>query len=703
MNTTLGTQDQKLILVIDDDRSVRLLLRRVMEHEGYRVVDSADGEEGLAAFVQHEPAIVLVDGMMPIMDGFETCRQIKAMPRGEQTPILMITSLEDNASVDRAFEVGASDYVTKPIHWAVLRQRVRRLVRAREAEEVLRASEARHRSVVDTAFDAIITVSGDGRIQSFNRGAERTFGHTAAYAIGQSLQVLVPLHLHDEYHSAFAALLTGNTDMLGQTIEGVGQRADDTVFPLELVIARIQEEREVIFTGIVRDVTERKLFEAQLQHRAFHDPLTDLPNRVLFMDRLAQAVLRARREQRAVAVLFLDIDSFKFINDTLGHKAGDQLLVAVAHRLQSCIRGIDTVARMGGDEFTILLEEVSTVSSATYVAERIAEQMRTPFCIDGKDTSITTSVGIAFHTGHHEQPDDLLRSADVAMYEAKRAGKARFVVFDSSLDEHARERLTLETDLRLALEHDEFLLYYQPIVSVRSGQIGEFEALLRWQHPQRGLLAPGDFIALAEDTGLIIPVGRWVLREACRQMQAWHQQPRHGAPLVVAVNLSARQFRHATLLEDIAAILKETGLDPQFLKLEITESVVLDSVDSTLSTLRALKALGVQLAIDDFGTGYSSLNYLKQFPIDVIKIDRSFIQGLGETAQDTAMIAAMITLGHALGFQVLTEGVETSDQLAQLDTLQCDLAQGYLFARPLPAETVAEYLAHHCRQPISGP
>jgi diguanylate cyclase (GGDEF)-like protein len=443
---------------------------------------------------------------------------------------------------------------------------------------------------------------------------------------------------------------------------------------------------------IMRDITELKMLQEQLAHQAFHDSLTNLPNRALFMDRLPQALARSERRGDFVAVLFLDLDDFKVINDSLGHKAGDQMLIEVGHRLLSSVRAGDSVARLGGDEFTILLEDMADISEATMVAERIAEQLRAPFHLEGHEVFVTTSIGIATSTLGHNTPEALLRNADIAMYEAKAKGKAIYKVFDQSMNSRAWERLQLEIDLRRAIESEEFKVYYQPVVRLDTGQIAEVEALVRWDHPQRNLVAPMEFIPFAEETGLILPIGHWVLDEACKQVKAWQTQYPLDPPLMLSVNLSARQFKHHHLVEDIASALNKSGLEPHCLKLEITETAALDGVESTIATLHELKDLGIQLAIDDFGTGYSALSYLKRYTVDTLKLDRSFIKGLGRDPEDTAIVRAILAFAEALNLNVTAEGIETSEQCAYLKALGCQYGQGFYFSKPIPPEDVAALL-----------
>jgi diguanylate cyclase (GGDEF)-like protein len=418
---------------------------------------------------------------------------------------------------------------------------------------------------------------------------------------------------------------------------------------------------------------------------AFHDTLTGLPNRALLFDRMEHALLRSNRHRRPVGVLFVDLDHFQLVNDSLGHDAGDVLLQRVAERLQLAIGAGDTLARFGGDEFVVLLEEPADASEALAVANKLAAVLRTPIDVEGRSMVVEVSIGVALSGPGRDRPADLLRDADLALYRAKTGGKGRSALFEPGLATAAVQRLDLENDLRRALESQEFCLYYQPIVDLATEELVGWEALVRWQHPERGLMPPGEFIPIAEETGLIAPLGQWVLEEACRQARLWQRQ-HHARQLTMSVNLSGRQFQRASLVHDVQRALANADLDPHALKLEITESVVMQDVEVASATLDALAALGVRVAIDDFGTGYSSLAYLKRFPIETLKIDRSFVSGIVDDPQDAAIVRSVIALASSLNLTVTAEGIETSAQRIRLTELGCELGQGYLFGRPLPAE-----------------
>jgi len=436
--------------------------------------------------------------------------------------------------------------------------------------------------------------------------------------------------------------------------------------------------------GSQTNITDRRVAEAQLLHNAFHDALTGLPNRALFVDCLSRAVERGkRREDYLFAVLFLDLDRFKVVNDSLGHSIGDQLLIAIACRLEACLRPKDTAARLGGDEFTILLEDIEQVRDASRVAERIQEELTLPFELSGQEVFTTASIGIVLSTSGYDQPEDLLRDADIAMYRAKALGKARYEIFNPDMHTRAVARLQLETALRHAFERQELRIHYQPIVSLESGRLTGFEALVRWQHPERGLILPAEFIPIATETGLSISMDWWVLAQACRQIRVWQEQFPDNLPLTISVNLCSQHFSQPNLISHIDQILQETGLDAQSLKMEITENVIMENAESANITLEQLRSLGIELSIDDFGTGYSSLGRLHHFPINILKIDRSFVSSIGVDQGNLEITETILTLAQKLGLDVTAEGVETKEQLAQLRKLKCKYGQGYFFSQPL--------------------
>ncbi|HYY96234.1 MAG TPA: EAL domain-containing protein, partial [Pyrinomonadaceae bacterium] len=565
--------------------------------------------------------------------------------------------------------------------------KVSRLAERARSENALRESEERFRLLVEGVNDyAIIMLDPAGRVASWNAGAERIKGYSAEEIVGEHCSRFFPeedVRAGEPERELHLAAAEGRHEA-----EGWRVRKDGTRFWANVVMTALRDEAGGLrgFAKVTRDVTERKLIEERLLHDALHDGLTGLANRALFMDRLGQSVERAKRHRDySFAVFFLDLDRFKLVNDSLGHLAGDRLLVEVGRRLRSCLRAGDTVARLGGDEFTILLDDIKDAGDAVRMAERAQSKLSKPFDLDGHEVFVSASVGIALSAMDYSRPEDILRDANTAMHGAKSNGKASYQVFDATMHDRALAMLRLETDLRRAAERGEYRLHYQPIVSLASGRLTGFEALVRWQHPERGLLYPEEFLALAEETGLIIQIDRWVLREACRQIRAWQERFPSEPHLCVSVNLSARHFSAPNLLGHVEAVLQESGLDAGCLKLEITESVLMSEADAVTRTLAQLKALGIELQLDDFGTGYSSLSYLHRFPVGALKIDRAFVSRIGPSGANSEIARAIATMAHSLGMGVVGEGVETEEQLAELKAMGCECAQGNFFAEPLDA------------------
>jgi diguanylate cyclase (GGDEF)-like protein/PAS domain S-box-containing protein len=550
----------------------------------------------------------------------------------------------------------------------------------------LSESEERFRSLVQNASDIAILFDKDATILYASPSMKRVLGYDPSDLVGNSRWAFV--HPDDlEFVTAAWEASVASTEPAAP-IEYRVKHADGSWRWVEGVIGNLLDDPAV--EGVVlniRDVTERKTAEEAMLHQAFHDALTGLPNRALFLDRLGQALARRGRRGSLTAVLFLDLDRFKWINDSLGHAAGDQLVVQVAERLSDAIRPGDSVARFGGDEFVVLCDELDGDWEARAIAERLDNALHEHFCVEGRDITVTASIGIATNpSGSGATADSLLRDADAAMYRAKERGRNRIEAFQGGMRARAIERLEVESDLRRALERGELRVYYQPVVRLAGAAMVGVEALVRWQHPERGLVPPLEFIPVAEETGLIQPLGAFVLRESCRQVAEWNRANPDRVPLSVAVNLSARQMSAADLTRLVLTALNESGLEPGLLCLEITESVLMEDVTASRNVLQSLKELGVRLGIDDFGTGYSSLLYLRRFPVDVLKVDRSFVSGLGENSEDGAIVSGVLGLAHALGVGAIAEGVEQPEQADRLAALGCELAQGFLWSKPLPAE-----------------
>ncbi len=556
----------------------------------------------------------------------------------------------------------------------------------RRAEEALRESEVRFRGAFDHAAVGMALLAPEGGWLQVNPAFCALVGYTADELRATTFQALTHPDDLDAGLEYARQLLDGECETYQMEKRYVHRRGHSIWALVSASLVPDGAGRPLYFIAQAQDITARKNVESQLRHQATHDPLTDLPNRTLFLERLRRALTPPNRREGAVAVLFLDLDRFKVVNDSLGHEVGDQFLVQVGARLRRCLRARDVLARFGGDEFTILLRHVQDAGEVTAVAERLGAALQAPIVVDGRELTTTASIGIVLHAPDGASAETILRDADIAMYIAKARGPGRYAVFDPGMSTAAVVRLELEQDLRRALERGELRLRYQPKVELKTGRVAGFEALVRWEHPERGLVPAAEFIPLAEETGLIMPLGRWVLEEACEQARAWREGAGVQPVPLMCVNLSAAEFGHPTLTEDVAAILDRHALPPGSLELEITESVVMADAAAATTTLQRLKNLGVGLAIDDFGTGYSSLAYLKRFPVDILKIDRAFVVGLGRDPRDTALVGAMVTLARALGLGVVAEGVETADQAARLRDLGCDLGQGYHFARPLPPD-----------------
>ncbi len=563
---------------------------------------------------------------------------------------------------------------------------VRQLLAVREnvrllAETAARQNEARFRSLVQHSSDVIIVIKPDATIRFVSPSASRVLRYDPAGLVGRPLFEL--LHPDDRERARTFFRDAGQLPGVTAPVEWRFRQPDGSALHAEIIATNLLDEPTV--RGIVlntRDVSERKRLEQQLIHQAFHDPLTGLANRALFRDRVSHALNLAHRQRHQISVLFLDLDDFKKVNDSLGHAEGDRLLIAAAERFRSCARIADTVARLGGDEFAILIEDVGGPDDHTAMVHRLATAMAQPFNLAGNEVHVNASIGIATATGD-ETADDLLRNADVAMYTAKRSGKGRSETYQTEMYSDIRERLELEAALRSAIVRDELVLHYQPIFHLGTGEVYGVEALLRWDHPRHGRLLPQHFIPLAEETGLIVRLGGWVLREACRQVQEW-RRAHPSSTLTVAVNISGRQLQEPDIVEETRVALAESGVIPNALVLEITESVLMQHTEATLERLQQLKALGVRLAIDDFGTGYSSLGYLQRFPIDILKIARPFVEDVGAGLEKSALARAIIGLGDTLKLRTIAEGIEIAQQHSALVELGCELGQGHLFAPALP-------------------
>ncbi|WP_053064230.1 putative bifunctional diguanylate cyclase/phosphodiesterase [Caballeronia mineralivorans] len=664
--------------------------------------------------VKHTAYLLAVDRMFAAVDTNDTAR-VNAIDVGETDPLFDAIEHEVSGSaarhrleairqLNRLADTQQLVLIATPLIFAMglaLAAFFANVLRRLRAETVLagiaatRRSEQRFKSLVRHAADLILICDTSGTIIYRAPTAETAWAFSREHSPDEMLSRWIHPDDQAALHEIWQQVAAGPG--VSNTLELRSRDSQDGWRNGEFTLTNLSQELEV--GGIVvnvHDVTERKLFEQQLITQAFYDSLTSLPNRALLLDRIEQALVRVRRRNGTVGLVFFDIDNFKRVNDGLGHQTGDVLLVAAAKRLAACVRPSDTVARLGGDEFVILLEQLTSdpVAEVTQIAQRIIKEFRKPFLLDGKDYVVSGSLGIALADTATKATDgaSLLRNADVAMYRAKSDGKSRYAIFDANMHTDIVSRVELEADLRRALERQELRVHYQPILHLESETCIEVEALVRWQHPTRGLIAPLEFIPIAEETGLIIPLGLWVLEEACRHAAAWQLLYPSMPPLQVSVNLSPRQFEHADLLTDVQRALEQAGLSPASLRLEVTEGVIMRDTESSIRTLQKLKNLGIRLAIDDFGTGYSSLSYLKMLPLDVLKIDRSFVRGIGQNAEDDAIVQAIISLAKSLGLAVTAEGIETTQQAELLRQWSCEKGQGFLFARPLEAMQISALL-----------
>jgi diguanylate cyclase (GGDEF)-like protein/PAS domain S-box-containing protein len=820
MNGHESSSEGILVLVVDDEPTARFLTRQYLELAHFVVEEASDGQAGLEVFKKSKPAIVVTDVMMPIMNGFTLCEEIRRLPEGEFTPILMVTGLDDLDSIQRAYDVGATDFIAKPFNWLVLSQRVKHMARVRRLTDELQKGERKIRALVNAIPDAMFRMDQEGLILEAKESRDFQFSLPLTSLVGKKIFETMPLatarnlmaaservlnslttetseyqlmikgYLHDfearlvasgeneilvivrditeraraekelrESRERYALATLGANDglwdwnmrtnevyyssrwrsMLGYGEDEIGDSPEEwfgRIHPDDIeqvkilvhahsegVTPHFEAEHQILhkdgtyrwvltrgiavrdesgmpyrMAGSQTDITDRRRAQDQLLHDAFYDPLTGLPNRSLLINRLEHALRRTKRSKTYLfAILFVDLDRFKNVNDSLGHLCGDRLLIEVGRRLTSCVREEDTVARIGGDEFVILLDNIPSVDAATAAAERIEKTLSMRVSLDGHDVFSPASIGIAVGSSVYERAEDVLRDADIAVYRAKALGRARHVLFDPAMYERAVAVLEMENDLRRAIERNEFFLHYQPIVDLDTGSVVSLETLVRWEHPERGLISPGDFIPLAEETGLIIQIGEWVLRAVCAQLKAWQEDNRTG--IRVAVNISGRQLKLPDFPTFVRNLLQYHDLSPDLLEFEITETVLMDNLDHANTILDELTALGIRLSLDDFGTGYSSLSYLQQFPVHRLKIDRSFIIKIGHNSENTQIVQAILNMARGLGLDVVAEGVETAQAAARLKAMDCAFAQGFYFARPGTAKEITALLPHY--EPVS--
>jgi diguanylate cyclase (GGDEF)-like protein/PAS domain S-box-containing protein len=690
---------------MDTDRHYRILLiaqesadaekvRRLLAQESrYSVESVGQLSAGIERLKAGQVDGVLLDWCLPdcqeLLSAFERLWEV-----APEVPMLILCGPDDESLAMQAVERGAQDYLlTTHLDSSSLRHGLRNMIDRTAAAEALFCEKDRAEVTLNSIGDAVLSTDLTGRVTYLNARAEQMTGWTREEATGRPLTEVFRIVDGEtgEPSPNPVAIAVRDNKLVGLSSNCILIHRNGHEAAIEDSVAPIHDRRRQVTGAVIvfHDVTAARAMSRQMAHSAHHDALTDLPNRLLLNDRLSHAIESARRHRRRLAVLFLDVDRFKQINDSLGHDVGDQLLRSVARQLTKCVRSSDTVSRQGGDEFVVVLSEMEHASDAAVSADKLLNAIAEAHEVDGHELLITTSIGISVYPDDGTDATTLLKHADIAMYHAKEEGRGRHQFFQPDMKARVVERQSIEHGLRRALARREFVLHYQPRVDLRTGEMVGVEALIRWRHPDRGLLPPTQFVSIAEDCGFIVPIGQWVLAEACRQSQAW--QDLGLRPMCVAVNVSAVEFRGAEFVEAVRRTLERTRLAPRYLELEMTESVLMEHGDSTVRMLRELKGLGIQLAVDDFGTGYSSLSCLKDFPIDALKVDGSFVRGI--TDEGAPIVRAIISMAKSLNQRIVAEGIETAEQLAFLRAQQCSEGQGYFFGQPLPAEQFAKVLA----------
>lgn len=698
--------DKAVVLVVDDDPFERLMVRDGLEPVGFRIEEATDGPQTLEVFRTLCPHIVLLDINMPGMGGIETCAALRNLPGGAQVPILMITGQDDMDSIARSYEAGASDFITKPIHAPILAHRIRYMLRAGRAFHTLAKTTARL-----TQAQRIAQV-----------GSWDWDPRTDALEITEQITCIFGMrseHFPNTHAGLLALIHPEDRDLVQQSLHEC--IAKEQPFSLEYritlpdgshrfvhgqgALAHDESNHENSVTGTIQDISERKQAEEKIHFLAYYDSLTGLANRHLFKDRVTQALAYAQRHQAIVAILYMDLDRFKIVNDTLGHAMGDLLLQGVAERLKRCVRTSDSVARdadpdsqsclarLGGDEFTVLLNYLHDPEDAGRVAQRIHQELAKPFQLDQHEVFMTVTIGIACFPADGSDLDALMKNADTAMYSAKSLSPNGYQFYSRSMNEQAEQRLTLEADLRHALDRDEFVLHFQPQLDLRTGAIVGAEALLRWNHPTMGVLFSDRFLSMTEDVGMGAALGEWVLRTACAEAKGWSAA---GHPSIhLSVNLSDSQFHHSELTKTVAHVLATTKFPPDLLDIEFTETITIRNPERSVRVLQELRTIGVQLSLDDFGTGFSSLRHLQQYPINVLKIDQSFVRNIATNQRDALITRTVIEMAHILGLRALAEGVETQDQLDFLREHGCEEIQEFIVSQALPPDQFLTFVSKH--------
>ncbi|MFT5699087.1 MAG: diguanylate cyclase (GGDEF)-like protein/PAS domain S-box-containing protein [Desulforhopalus sp.] len=698
MKPMAGSSTKKpLALVVDDDNASRITMAAALRKAGFETEQASNGDSAIAIFLEKQPELIFLDVMMPGMDGFTTCREIRKCPGGEYVQILMVTGLDDSKSIEESFQAGGNDFFSKPINWTVFGHRARYMLRAGQALKDAHLSRRLLAQTQDVAKIGNWKIDFQNNLCSISAEAMSLLGlkpdSKEDLSISEMLDVIIGQNKPEVYTSVVDAIRDRDPFIINFQKE-TPAGAERHIY-MHGEILRNETGIPDFLLGVIQDSTEMKRAEEEIRYLAFYDNLTGLANRTLFLDRLKKNIEYSDRKDRSFALLFMDIDNFKQINDTMGHHAGDILLKNTAEIIQQCVRRSDTVgvngidapdnlvARHGGDEFVLILSEIGSPESAALVARRLLEAIPQTQIIENHEISVTASIGISIFPEDGSDTDVLFRHADTAMYHAKKSGRNNFQFFKQSLNEAAVARFSLEQDLKVALAQGDFVLYFQPQLQLLNEKIVGAEALIRWIHPEKGFIAPDQFISIAEDCGLIVDINKWVIRKACEQSRIWRDQ---GLPDIrIAVNLSGYRLAEQAIVETLQKNMVHYAVKGDALEVEVTENVLMHDTKAIVETLSGIKKLGVGVSLDDFGTGYSSLSYLTFFQVDAIKIDRSFVMGCTDNDKNRVIIKAIIAMGHSLGMKIVAEGVETLEHFHFLKEYGCDECQGFYFSPPVPA------------------
>lgn len=704
-------RSKPVVLHVDDDLASLIMAEGPLIDAGFVVVQASDGIQAIEQFNLHSPDLIIMDAVMPNMDGFEAITQIRLTPNGAHIPILMTTGLDDLESITKAYDTGATDFLTKPINFFIMPYRVQYILRSQKTADELRSSQAR----LDNAQRIARLGHWEWDIATnhttWSREVTRMFGFDKSTLSGSWESLLAKVDADDRANvrmQAELAVESGTSFSLEFTVSGL-REDDHRSVRIEAEPGLDNNNVCIRMQGTVQDITESATAQKEIHELAYYDLVTGLPNRAQLRETLTHTLRMAERSDSEFALLFLDLDHFKQVNDTLGHDAGDDLLQQVSKRLSNVLRDSDvlgkpdsyggdadeseskdSVARIGGDEFVVLLGDIHRAEDAARVATRIGESISSPYTISGVEVAVTTTIGISVYPADGRDAETLMKHADVAMYYAKENGRNGYQFYSRSIHDKALTRFSMERELKLAIEEEQLQLHYQPKLDMVSGEVVGVEALVRWNHPEKGSISPADFIPLAEETGLIVALGKWVLEESARQIQDWIN--RGVGTYSIAVNCSPVQFSRGSMISDIADTIRKSGVEPSLLEVELTEKLFLHDIENGIQLLSNIKQLGVQIAIDDFGTGFSSLSYLKRLPVDKLKIDQSFVENLDTDKGDAAIVSAIVALGHNLGLSLIAEGVENERQIKILRQYKCNEAQGFYFCHPLSSVEFEQWL-----------